>query len=455
MIKKHLLFILILGLIVTSGVVIKTIYAKGNAANAHLISETKSQSDVQKNVSPTEPAQATTPVSSQNTQTLPQAPTAAVVGQQIAAERSARVCDRGSNGNAGCDSHVVIEPDGSPKASASPAGYGPLQFHGAYNVPAAVSASSTLPIIAIVDAYDHRNILNDLNKYSAQFGIPQLPACSGSITNSSAPCFQKVDQRGGSSYPAANAGWALEISLDVEVAHAMCQNCRILLVEADSNSFANLMSAVDRAVALGATVVSNSYGGSEFSGETAYDAHFNHPGVAVVVSSGDSGYGTEYPAASNAAVAVGGTTLLLNSDNSYKSETAWSGAGSGCSLYESKPLWQSDSGCATRTVADVSAVADPSTGAAVYDSVRYQGKSGWFKVGGTSLAAPIIAGVYALAGVPVATVAPSLLYASGSVSALHDVISGSNGSCGTYLCNASAGFDGPTGVGTPNGLGAF
>ena len=130
----------------------------------------------------------------------------------------------------------------------------------------------------------------------------------------------------------------------------------------------------------------------------SYDGHFNRPGVPITVSSGDAGYGPEFPAASRYVTAVGGTTLTLGSDNSRLSETAWSGAGSGCSSYEAKPAWQTDSSCARRTIADVSADADPSTGASVYDSQGYQGRVGWFKVGGTSLSAPLIAGVYALAG---------------------------------------------------------
>ena len=351
-----------------------------------------------------------------------------------------------------CHARVVIDNNGSPNATAQPAGYGPAHFHGAYT--SAVNAPAG-QIIAIVDAYDHPKILSDLNTYSSTFGIPQLPACSGSIASSPAPCFQKVNQRGGTTYPQSNAGWALEIALDVEAAHAMCQNCKILLVEADSNSYANLLSAVDRAVTLGATVISNSYGSAEFSGENLNDSHFNHSGIAITVSSGDSGYGPEYPAASSYVTAVGGTTLNLNSDKSWSGESAWSGSGSGCSVYESKQSWQKDTLCANRTIADVSADADPNTGAAVYDSIRYQGKAGWFKVGGTSLASPLIAGVYALAGgVPTGLLGSSMPY--NNVLNLHDVTSGSNGSCGgTYLCGATSGYDGPTGLGTPNGLGAF
>lgn len=359
-----------------------------------------------------------------------------------------------SPGSARCHARVVVDGQGKPQASTLPSGFGPAQFHGAYGSQTTVSTPTT---IAIVDAYDHPNILSDLNTYSTTFNIPKLPACTVAVSASSTPCFQKVDQRGGTNYPQVNAGWALEIALDVEAAHAICQNCNILLVEADSNSYNNLMTAVDRAVAMNASVVSNSYGSGEFSGETAFDSHFNHPGIAITFSSGDGGYGVEYPAASQYVTAVGGTTLNLNSDNTYRSESVWNGAGSGCSAYETtKPVGQATlSGCTNRIVADVSADANPNTGAAVYDSVRYQGRRGWFKVGGTSLSSPIIAGVYALSGNTTGS-ANSIPYSLFNYATnLHDVTTGSNGSCGSYLCTAVSGYDGPTGLGTPNGTGAF
>jgi subtilase family serine protease len=172
------------------------------------------------------------------------------------------------------------------------------------------------------------------------------------------------------------------------------------------------------------------------------------------VSSGDSGYGVEYPAASRYVTAVGGTKLTLDSAGNRVAETAWSGAGSGCSAYEPKPSWQHDTACSRRTVADVSADADPASGASIYDSTAYQGQTGWFRVGGTSLAAPLVAAVYALAGNGSSTSSGSFPYAHAS--SLFDVTSGSNGSCGgSYLCTAVAGFDGPTGLGSPNGTGGF
>ncbi len=366
-------------------------------------------------------------------------------------ERHSAVCGNDLPDGAHCNARVVIDSQGNPRAAVAPSGYGPAQFHSAYGLPTTATGS---PIIAIVDAYDDPYIASDLATYSNTFGIPALPACKGPIASSATPCFQKVDQNGGTRYPFSNSGWALEIALDTEVAHAICQNCRLLLVEAKSSSYANLMAAVDRARLLGAKYISNSYGSGEFSGETAYDSHFNYPGIVFTFSAGDSGYGAEYPASSPYVTAVGGTTLALNTDNSYAGEIAWNGTGSGCSAYEAKPGWQTDPGCTNRTVADVSADADPSTGAAVYDSVRYAGMKGWFQVGGTSLSAPLVAATYALAqDVPSTQYANAVPYAA--TAGLNDVASGSNGSCGTYLCNAQLGYDGPTGLGSPAGLAAF
>ncbi|HSX48740.1 MAG TPA: S53 family peptidase [Candidatus Saccharimonadales bacterium] len=371
----------------------------------------------------------------------------------IARDKDENVCARGGKETAGCHARVIVDSAGSPKTGPVPSGYGPFQFRGAYNLSGLTSATRT---VAVVDAYGDPNIFSDLNTYSTQFGIPKMNSCPVSTGTSTSPCFQKVDQNGGTNYPNVNAGWALETSLDVEVAHAICQNCNILLVQANSSSYSDLMTAVDTARLMGATVISNSYGSSEFSNETSYDSHFNFPGVVFTFSSGDSGYGSSYPAASQYVTAVGGTTLNIDSSNNYLSESAWNGAGSGCSTYESKPIWQTDSLCLNRTIADVSADADPNTGAAVYDSVRYQGKKGWFKVGGTSLSAPLIAGVYALSGNTgnPSTYGSSIPYSNTSF--LHDVTGGSNGSCGgSYLCTSISGYDGPTGLGSPNGNGGF
>jgi subtilase family serine protease len=352
-----------------------------------------------------------------------------------------------ASGTARCHSHVVTDKNGNPNASSAPppAAYGPTQFQTAYALPSSTAGGTQT--IGIVDAYDDPKIESDLGVYSAQYGLPSCTSANG--------CFKKVNQTGGTSFPRANSGWALEISLDVEVAHALCPNCKILLVEASTNSFSNLLAAEDYAKAH-ANIVSNSWGGGEFSSETtgSYDGHFNVTGKPITFSSGDNGYGVEYPAASQYVTAVGGTTLTLNSDNTRNSEKVWSGAGSGCSAYEPKPSWQGDTGCIRRTVADVSADADPNTGAAIYDTVSYFGQSGWFQVGGTSLASPIIASTYALAGNGVSTIDGSYPYSQTLY--LFDVSSGSNGSCGgSYLCTGVIGYDGPTGSGTPINTTAF
>jgi len=364
------------------------------------------------------------------------------------------VCDIGPGAH--CDSRVITDLKGAPRAAqVVPLGLSPAQLLKAYNL---TGTTSGRHIIAIVDAYDHPSIASDLATYNAMYHLPALPTCSGAIAQSATPCFKKVNQTGAASpLPATNAAWAFEIALDVEIAHAMCQNCSILLVEANSNSFADLASAVNQAVALGANEVSNSYGGAEFAGETSLDNSYLHAGVAIVASAGDAGYGVEYPAASRYVTAVGGTSLFLNPDNTYNQEIAWSGTGSGCSAYEQKPNLQADTGCANRMVVDVSAVADPNTGAAIYDSVRYNGSRGWFQAGGTSLAAPIIAATYALSNyVPLYTLENLLPYYMNPGANFRDVVNGSNGTCTTaYFCVAGVGYDGPTGLGTPKGAGAF
>jgi subtilase family serine protease len=324
-------------------------------------------------------------------------------------------------------------------------GYYPCDLQSAYVLPS--SAAGSGQTVAIVDAYDDPNAESDLAVYRSQFNLASCTTSNG--------CFRKVNQSGQPGpYPAANGSWAQEISLDIDMVSAVCPNCHILLVEANSNSFSDLATAVDRAASLGATEISNSYGGNEFSTEALYESHFNHPGVAITVSSGDNGYGVSFPAASRYVTAVGGTSLSRSATSRGWSETAWSGAGSGCSGFIAKPTWQTDPSCANRTVADVSAVADPNTGVAVYDSFAYLGSSGWLVFGGTSVSSPIVASVYALAGNAATVTYGSYPYSHAS--SLFDITSGSNGSCGgTYLCTAVPGYDGPTGNGTPNSTGGF
>ncbi|MEU3317397.1 putative Ig domain-containing protein [Streptomyces sp. NPDC006662] len=380
-------------------------------------------------------------------------PSAASTAPAIpAAAHAQRLCSKPTApGFMAC--HALARTDVKQQLSLAPgllpSGYGPTDLQSAYALPASAGAGAT---VAIIDAYDDPNAESDLAAYRSQYGLPACTTANG--------CFRKVDQNGGTSYPKADSGWAGEISLDVDMVSAVCPQCHILLVEANQPSMADLGTAVNRAVTMGAKYVSNSYGGGEDSTDAGSDAsYFNHPGVAITVSSGDSGYGVEYPAASQYVTSVGGTSLTRAGGTTRGwSESVWgtssggNGAGSGCSAYTTKPSWQSDSGCAKRTVSDVSAVADPATGLAVYDS--YQA-SGWNVYGGTSASAPIIAAVYALAGTPAAGSYPSS-YPYAHAASLNDVTSGANGSCGSsYLCTAKSGYDGPTGLGTPNGTAAF
>ncbi|MEU0531086.1 S53 family peptidase [Amycolatopsis tolypomycina] len=383
--------------------------------------------------------------------------TTAGVAQAAPAQRghAQRVCSVAPTGFAACNAWLDTDHVTAAAAAATPSGFGPADLLSAYNLGSLASSAGAGRTIAIVDAYDAPTAFADVNVYRAQYGIPALASCTpSSINASTTPCFAKADQNGGTGYPRKDGGWAQEISLDLDMASAICPKCNVLLVEGTSSSFADLGTAVNTAVRLGAEVVSNSYGGSEFSSEASAEGqYFNHPGVAITVSSGDAGYGVEFPAASRYVTAVGGTSLKKASNTRGWSETAWSGAGSGCSAYITKPSWQADSGCGKRTVADVSAVADPATGVAVYDSTAYQGRSGWMVFGGTSVAAPVVGGVYALGGVGGVTGANTVY---SHTSSLNDVSGGSNGSCGgSYLCTAVTGYDGPTGLGTPNGATAF
>jgi subtilase family serine protease len=319
-----------------------------------------------------------------------------------------------------------------------PTGYGPADLQSAYKLPSSTAGAGQT--VAIVDAFDDPTAESDLAQYRSFYGLPPCTTANG--------CFRKVDQNGGTLYPPPSPDWALEISLDLDMVSAVCPNCHILLVEATTNLNTDLYAAVDTAARLGANAISNSYGGDESSDETADDVHFNHPGVAITASSGDSGFGVSYPAASPFLTAVGGTSLTRGGGSRGWTETAWDGAGSGCSAFEAKPSWQTDSGCARRTVSDVSAVADPNTGVAVL----FAGL--WFTVGGTSASSPIIASTYALAGNASSVNAGSFPYSH--TGGLFDVVGGSNGTCSpAYLCTAVAGYDGPTGLGTPNGTSAF
>ncbi len=320
-----------------------------------------------------------------------------------------------------------------------PSGYGPAQLQAAYGFSGQSVNAGSSQTVAIVDAYDDPNAEADMGAYRAQYGLPACTTAGG--------CFEKVNENGGATPPSPDSGWSVEISLDLDMVSAMCPYCHILLVEADGAYFSDLATAEDTAASMGATQISNSYGGGEYSGETSMSSDYSHPGVAITASSGDYGYGVAIPAALPGVEAVGGTSLTPDSNSARGwDESVWSGAGSGCSAYVAKPSWQTDSGCAQRTVADVSAVADPNTGLAVYDT--YQ-SGGWMVVGGTSASSPLVAAMNALIGPSAAT--PGYPYAHSS--SYNDVTSGSNGTCSPndYLCTGEIGYDGPTGVGTPNG----
>jgi subtilase family serine protease len=327
--------------------------------------------------------------------------------------------------------------------NATPSGYGPANLQSAYKLPSSTRGSGQT--VAIVDAYNDPTAEADLGVYRAQYGLPPCTTANG--------CFRKVNQTGGTSYPATNAGWATEISLDLDMVSAVCPNCHILLVEASTASYANLGAAVNEAAALHANAISNSYGGGDVSDASA--PYYNHPGIAITASSGDSGYGVQFPASSHYVTAVGGTHLTTASNSRGWIESAWSGAGSGCSTLNTALSGQAgfNTGCAKRAEADVSAVADPATGVAVYDSTPYNGRTGWQVYGGTSVSSPIIASVFALAG-NTASIDDNYPYAHSS--SFFDVTTGANGSCSpSQLCQARTGWDGPTGLGTPNGIGGF
>jgi len=377
------------------------------------------------------------------------------------------VCGAVKPGYATCQSIVrttgVKAHRGVFASGTAPPGYGPADLRSAYNLPDTGGSGQT---VAVVDAYDNPDAASDLAVYRQQYGLPACTTANG--------CFRRVSQDGSTTdYPEYNATWSVEIDLDLDMVSATCPECHILLVEADDDSIQNLGTAVDEAVKLGAKYVSNSYAGPEDPAEVSWDSsYYNHPGVAITAAAGDTGfedsepgaltsaagYGSSYPATSPYVTAVGGTTLTPDSGSARGwTESAWDYGGSGCSSYEPKPAWQHDTGCPMRTEADVAAVADPSTGVAVYTSSPVAAIPGWNVIGGTSVATPIIASVYALAGTPLPGTTPAS-YPYADPSALNNITTGNNAlySCSvTYLCTAGTGYNGPTGLGTPDGVAAF
>jgi subtilase family serine protease len=326
--------------------------------------------------------------------------------------------------------------------TAAQSGYGPADLTSAYAVPAGGAGRT----IAIVDAYGAPTVEADLAVYRQTYGLPACTTANG--------CLRVVNQAGDASpLPAPDQGWAAETSLDVDMASAICPSCRILLVQATSNAIDDLSASVDTAARLGANSISNSYGSPEFAAQKQFEEHYHHPGQPVVVSAGDNGYGVSFPASSAYVTSVGGTSLTR--DGSGWTESVWSGTGSGCSAYVAKPSWQTDAHCPMRMLNDVAAVADPATGVAVYDTYS---QPGWITLGGTSVSAPIIAAMYALTDTS-GTDDGGPAWRHHPAGAFRDVTTGTNvpgisaATCGgDYLCTGTAGYDGPTGWGTPQGL---
>jgi hypothetical protein len=327
-------------------------------------------------------------------------------------------------------------------------GLTPAQVRHAYGFDQVSFAGGTIPgdgrgtTIAIVDAYSHPNIFSDLQIFDQTFGLPDPPTLA------------QVNQNGGTQLPATDPGWAQEIALDVEWAHAIAPQANILLVEANSASLLDLLTAVNYARQQpGVVAVSMSWGGGESWIERLIDPLFTtpsgHSGVSFIASSGDNGAGSGFPAVSPNVLAVGGTTLNLAGGN-YASETAWSGSGGGFSWFEPEPAYQySVHSIGRRTIPDVAYDANPTSGVAVFDSVPIGGRNGWFQIGGTSAGAPQWAGLVAiadqgraLAGLGSLANVQSLVYSLPS-SDFHDIVAGSNG------YSTLTGYDLVTGRGSP------
>ncbi len=339
--------------------------------------------------------------------------------------------------------------------------YGPSDLRSAYKITSQAARNGAGRLVAIVDAFKDPNAASDLASYRRHF---HLSACT-----TSSGCLKIVNQFGHASpLPSADAQWATEESLDLDMVSAICPKCHILLIEARSPQTSDLGTAEDTAIAKGARYVSNSWSGTEFVGQDEFDSDFNHPGDVLDFAAGDFGYAPAYPTDLQYVTAIGGTSLQHAKNGRGWSETVWGapnsqviqdGTSGGCSGLEPKPSWQradatAPGGCLLRTENDVSAVADPNTGVLIYDT--YQA-SGLFEIGGTSAATPIITSIYALAGAPTRGSFPAE-YPYLHTRHLFDVTAGTNGKCEKfrqYLCHGERGYDAPTGLGTPNGTGAF
>lgn len=377
-----------------------------------------------------------------------------VAGQPASGERNAKLwgpnvissCPIGRAGEAQCLVLLSTRPQIIPDGGSGPnGGFTPAQLQAAYNLPSTTKGAGQ--VIAIVDAYDNPNLDSDLATYRSYFGLP-------------AANFTKYNQEGEiGNYPAGNSEWGVEEDLDVDMVSASCPNCSIYLVEANTAAIVDLEAAVAEAVSLGAHIISNSYTCYKPCGfhKSQYDA----PHVTYLAGSGDLGYGAGIgdPASFDSVVAVGGTSLYVDSRSKrgYR-ETVWLGTNSGCSR-NPKPSWQHDPGCTNRTANDVAALANPATGPAFYDTY---GLGGWLVGGGTSTGAPLLAGVFGLAGNATSQHGAEAFWENkrGKRTGLFHITRGYNGSCTPkYLCTDGTheykDYGAPTGWGTPDGIGAF
>jgi subtilase family serine protease len=366
------------------------------------------------------------------------APVGAAIARAPQGVRVRALCHQPARLQLRCRSYVRLDGSDRPARTTAPAGYGPAQLRRAYAIP----ASSGDGLVAVVTAYDDPSAAADLATYRSTYGLP--PCGPG--------CLSIIGQDGGSVTATPDQGWAGETALDLAMVSTGCPTCRITVVEAVSASLRDLATAERTAAALPSVLsVSGSFGAPESAAQQSFAPAFRaqQPGTWVVHSSGDDGYGVEFPAAVPGVVAVGGTSLFLGSDGRVVAERAWSGAGSGCSLQGAAPAWQPAGPCGSRrAVSDVAAVADPATGVAVYATYGApRGSGGWLVVGGTSASAPFIAGLHAAAHS--GSSSPASLYSG----VLRDITSGSSGRCRPKArCTAGPGWDGPTGVGVPAGL---
>jgi hypothetical protein len=360
-----------------------------------------------------------------------------------------------------CQSIRINRPAKPGTPAAASANYTPTDLRSAYAIASAAAKKGKGVLVAIVDAFSDPNLASDLSKYRSHFHLSACTTKNG--------CLKIINQNGKASpLPHPDKGWAIEESLDVDMVSAICPNCHIMLVEANSNETSDLGAAEKAAVAKGARYVSNSWSGPEFFGDDADNADFNHPGDVITFAAGDAASGPAYPTDLQYVTAVGGTTLKHAKNKRGWTESAWGvnqadgvGTAGGCSVQEPKPSWQradtsETTGCANRTENDVSAVSDPNTGVLIWDSYKAT-PSGLQEIGGTSAATPIIAAISALAGTPSKGSYPGE-YPYLHTSHLNDVTTGVSGKCETfrqYICHGTKGFDGPTGLGTPNGTAAF